>query len=167
MGSYTGTVPTFLSGELPDSDKFDEVTDYMTASTAAWTSSAPTWTASAGSPAVGNGTLTGRYRRLGKSVFWMFRLTAGTTTTFGTAGAFFQFTIPGGGTAAETFMGDAWFFDSSAGANYTLTWKMDSGLTVMRFWRNDASPSVEFLNNAPAAMATSDQFMACGFVEIT
>lgn len=31
MGSYTGTVPTFLAGELPDADKFTEISNFMTA----------------------------------------------------------------------------------------------------------------------------------------
>lgn len=65
MGSYTGTVPTFLAGELPDADKLAEVTDLMTAITAARTSYTPVWTSDATNPTMGNTQLTGRYRRLG------------------------------------------------------------------------------------------------------
>lgn len=167
MGSYTNTPPTFLAGELPDADKFTEVSNFMIAETAAWTSAAPTWTASAGSPSLGNGTLTGRYKRIGKTVDFQLRLTIGSTTTVGTAGAFWSFTIPGGGTSAEVFLGSGWFFDTSAAANYNLTWKIDAGNTTIRTWRNDASPSAEFLNNAPVTPATGDLFMLSGTIEIT
>lgn len=167
MGSYTGTVPTFLAAELPDADKFLEITNYMTAQTAAWTSAAPTWTAFAGSPSVGNGTLTGRYKKIGKTVHWEIQLIAGSTTTFGTGGTSFQFTIPGGGTSAAAFLGSGWFFDSSTANNYTLTWKMDGAQTTLRIWRNDASPSAELTNTAPVTMATSDVLTLSGVVEIT
>lgn len=167
MGSYTGTPPTFLVGELPDADKLLEITNYMTAQTAAWTSAAPTWTAFAGTPVVGNGTLAGRYKKIGKTVHWEIQLVAGTTTTFGTGGTSFKFTIPGGGTAAATFVGSGWFFDASAPANYNLTWKLDTGLTELRIWRNDASPSAELTNTAPVTMATSDILTLSGVVEIT
>lgn len=167
MGVYTGTPPTFLSGELPDSTKFDEITSFMTAATAAWTVATPTWTCTAGTPAIGNGTLVGRYRLIGKTKDFEIHLTAGGTTTFGTAGNIFFFTLPGGGTAAETFTGSGFFFDASAGANYALISKIDSGSTTVRLWRADASPSSELLNNSPVVMATSDQIMFSGTVEIT
>ena len=127
----------------------------------------PTWAASAGTPAIGDGGFTAGYQKTGNTVRWRWHITAGTTTTFGTAGAFFTFTIPGGGIANETFIGAGWFFDSSAGANYPLEWKIDSGATTMRLWRVDASPAVELLNNTPVTMATSDQLMANGVIEIT
>lgn len=167
MGSYTNTPPTFLAGELPDADKFDEVSDYMVAQTAAWTSAAPTWTAGAGSPSVGNGALAGRHRTIGKTKNFEISLTVGSTTTFGTAGQRWEFTLPGGGTCAASCMGSGWFFDTSTGSNYTLTWKMDASSTTIRTWRNDASPSAEFLNNAPVTPATGDVFLLSGTVEIT
>lgn len=167
MGIYTGTVPTLLAGEIASATKLLEITNFMTAETAVWSTAVPGWAASAGVPAIGNGTLTGRYKRMGKTVDFINHLTAGATTTYGTAGALFFFSLPGGGTAADTFMGSGWFFDTSAGANYPLIWKMDSGATTMRLWRVDATPAAELLNNAPVAMATGDQIMMSGRVEIT
>lgn len=166
MGSYTGTVPSMLAGEYLDADKLVEVTNFMTALTSAWTSAAPTWTASAGVPAVGNGTLTGAYRLMGKTVDFRILLTAGTTTTFGTAGALFFWTIPGGGTSTSVFLGTGWFYDSSAGSNYPLGWKIDAAATTIRTWRLDASPAAELLNNAPVVMATSDTISMSGTIEI-
>lgn len=52
---------------------------------AAWTAYTPAWTSTGTAPALGNGTLTGSYRKVGsKTVFYKIRLTPGSTTTFGT-----------------------------------------------------------------------------------
>lgn len=50
---------------------------------AAWTTYTPTWTGSGGNPAIGNGTLTGRYCQVGKLVTASIRVVMGSTTTFG------------------------------------------------------------------------------------
>lgn len=76
---------------------------------AAWVSPwTPTWGASAGSPAIGNGTFTGRYRRQGKTYDLEWILTGGGTTNYGTAGAYWQFDIsnlPGWTAAAASYLG--------------------------------------------------------------
>lgn len=51
-----------------------------------------TWTAAVGTPAIGDGTLTGRYSVVGRSVTVSLILTVGSTTTFGTGA--WQFTLP-------------------------------------------------------------------------
>jgi hypothetical protein len=50
-------------------------------SNTAWTAYTPTWTSDSGSPSIGNGTLVGRYKQLGKTVFFNLKLTYGSTTT--------------------------------------------------------------------------------------
>lgn len=92
MGSYTGTVPTFLAGELPDADKFTEVSNFMTAETSVWTSYTPVWSSAATQPVKNNGTLTGRYRRMGKTIDALIVLVCGSTTTYGTGE--WRFTLP-------------------------------------------------------------------------
>lgn len=52
----------------------------------------PTWTGSGGNPAIGNGTLTGSYIRIGKLVKVDIQVIAGATTTFG-AGSY-NLTLP-------------------------------------------------------------------------
>jgi len=50
-----------------------------------WTSYTPTWTSVSGTnPVIGNGTIDAGYRRIGNVVDFWLRLTAGSTTTFGT-----------------------------------------------------------------------------------
>lgn len=48
-----------------------------------WTTYTPTWTASV-NPVLGNGTITGRYRKFGRTVHLQIDLTMGSTTTYGT-----------------------------------------------------------------------------------
>lgn len=50
----------------------------------AWTAYTPTWTAVTTNPVLGNGTITGAYTQIGKTVHFRMNLTAGSTTTFGT-----------------------------------------------------------------------------------
>lgn len=59
----------------------------------------PTWTGSGSNPAIGNGTLTGSYLRLGDMVFFTINVTAGSTTTFGSGSYSLSLPI----TAAATF----------------------------------------------------------------
>jgi hypothetical protein len=52
----------------------------------AWLSYTPTWTASVTNPSLGNGTLTGRYIQMGKTVNFSVQLNIGSTTTLGSGG---------------------------------------------------------------------------------
>lgn len=70
----------------------------------AWSAFTPTWTASVSNPAIGNGTLSGRYALVGKILFWSIVLSPGTTTTFGSGT--WKFAIPPG-TPAGLSVGNA------------------------------------------------------------
>lgn len=59
---------------------------------APWDTYTPTWTAATTNPALGNGTLVGRFRLIGRTVVCRIHLVAGSTTTFG-SGAF-RFALP-------------------------------------------------------------------------
>jgi hypothetical protein len=75
----------------------------------------PTWTASV-NPAIGNGSLSGRYMKIGKMVFVWLNMTAGSTTTFGTGA--WHFSLP--------------FIPSTFGAQVAGGVKvLDSGTTLM------------------------------------
>lgn len=64
----------------------------------AWTAYTPSWTGSGTNPAIGNGTLAGRYARIGRMVFFTVDITAGSTTTFGTG--FYRVSLPVTATAS-------------------------------------------------------------------
>lgn len=58
----------------------------------AWQSYTPVWTASTTNPNVGNGTLIGRYQKVGRDVHFHINLTCGSTTTFGSGN--YNWTMP-------------------------------------------------------------------------
>lgn len=80
----------------------------------AWQSYAVTWSAPTTSPSIGNGTLTGRYRRIGNDVQVMVNLTAGSTTSFGSGVWSFSLPVTGAATIFE-LTGSALMSDNSAG----------------------------------------------------
>lgn len=58
----------------------------------AWTSYPPVWTASTTNPVIGNGTLIGRYSKIGRQVTVHINLTPGSTTTYGSGT--YAFSVP-------------------------------------------------------------------------
>ena len=58
----------------------------------AWTSYTPSWTATTTNPTVGNGTLIGRYQKIGRTVIFHVNLICGSTTTYGSGS--YNFTLP-------------------------------------------------------------------------
>ena len=57
-----------------------------------WIAYTPVWTAQTTDPSLGDGTLEGRYMRMGKTIFFRIVLTIGATTTLGSN--FWKFTLP-------------------------------------------------------------------------
>jgi hypothetical protein len=58
-----------------------------------WAAYTPAWTSSGTAPAIGNGTISGRFSQLGKTVFYKISVVAGSTTTFGTGTYFFSLPV--------------------------------------------------------------------------
>lgn len=78
---------TFAAGQwLNASDLNTIVTQIDSLTAPGWTSYSPTWASSGTSPSIGNGTISGRYRRAANSdlVFVEIRQTWGSTTSNGT-----------------------------------------------------------------------------------
>jgi hypothetical protein len=76
----------------------------------------PTWTGSTTNPAIGNGTITGRYMRDGKTVTATINIVAGSTTTFGSGN--WLFTLPFTADTTVSSIGSAQIFDASTGTIY-------------------------------------------------
>jgi hypothetical protein len=57
-----------------------------------WTAYTPVWTATSTNPVIGNGTITGAYKIIGKTCFVRVKLVIGTTTTTGTGP--WEFSLP-------------------------------------------------------------------------
>lgn len=76
---------------------------------AAWTAYSVVWTALTTNPVIGNGVLTGRFLRMGKTVFCAVLLQPGSTTTFGTGE--WRFTLPSEAKGVE-YIGTAYSLDA-------------------------------------------------------
>jgi hypothetical protein len=60
-----------------------EIRDQWASVLAAWTPYTPTWTAVTTNPAIGNGTISGQYMKIGRTCVVVFQVTMGTTSTYG------------------------------------------------------------------------------------
>lgn len=80
----TTTPRTWTDGEVVTAAQLNaELRDALTALQAAWDTYTPTWTAATTNPTLGNGSIAGRYRQVGKTVDVLILLTWGSTTTGG------------------------------------------------------------------------------------
>lgn len=130
MGDWSGTVPTILSGDIPTGDDWKSITDELTAIATAWTSFTPVFTAAGGSPAVGNGTISGEYRRVGKTVNYRGAFVFGSTSNAGT-GEWYMST-PHTANSPDFVTGSAFAHDSGT-AYYAGICAMRSAATKLNF----------------------------------
>jgi hypothetical protein len=119
-----------------------------------WQSYVPAWTASAGTPALVNGTLAGRYCQIGKVCHVVIDFTAGSSTTFGTAGNFWRFGLPPGLTAAALSAGSAYAENAGVLAYPSLV-RMEQTTSVMLY---DAPNGVSIGATTPFTWAVGDFF---------
>lgn len=83
MGLNT-TPRTWVAGEKPAASIWNaEIRDAFTGIQAAWTAYTPTWTATSTNPVLSDGTITGKYRQIGKTIEFYAQITMGGSTTFG------------------------------------------------------------------------------------
>ncbi|MET9517044.1 hypothetical protein [Streptomyces sp. NPDC002994] len=80
----TFTPRTWVVGETVSAAIMNqEIRDQFNSMFAAWTSFTPTWTGATTNPSLGNGTLVGRYMKIGRTCKVSMILTIGSTSTFG------------------------------------------------------------------------------------
>ncbi|MGW7085009.1 hypothetical protein ACWGH2_16175 [Streptomyces sp. NPDC054871] len=115
---------TWLVGEVVTASLLNtEIRDQFNSFFGAWSSFTPTWLAEGGAaPTLGNGSLTGRFMKVGRTVDWVFQLTWGSTTAAGGGGGgenwmFGLPAIPATGFTYRIASFDA--FDNSAGMHYS------------------------------------------------
>ncbi|MEV4474675.1 hypothetical protein [Nonomuraea sp. NPDC049504] len=84
-------------GQLIDKAFWDiEVYDRAMNLEGPWTPYTPTWKAGAVAATIGNGTLTGKYKKVGRLIFWAFRFAWGSTTPVPTDAGIWFFGFPPG-----------------------------------------------------------------------
>ncbi|MEE1813709.1 hypothetical protein PUR59_01465 [Streptomyces sp. SP18ES09] len=76
---------TWVVGEVVTAAYLNaEIRDQWLDMLAAWVTYTPVWTAATTNPVLGNGTIVGRYKKVGRKVDFQIDLTMGSTTTYGT-----------------------------------------------------------------------------------
>ncbi|MFI8297278.1 hypothetical protein ACIGCZ_15195 [Streptomyces nigra] len=81
----TFTPRTWVVGEVVSAAVMNqEIRDQFNSMFSAWTAYTPTWTSTGTAPSLGNGTILGRYMKIGRTVICHINMTAGSTTTYGT-----------------------------------------------------------------------------------
>jgi hypothetical protein len=106
--------PDSTDNYRPDDDMqalAEEVDALITAAPGTWAAYTPTWGTSGTAPALGNGTIVGRYIQVGKKVRAEILVTFGSTTTFGTGG--YTFTLPVAASASPNHVGSVYLRDTS------------------------------------------------------
>jgi len=153
VGDWSGTVPSFAAGaEVPGAD-LQTLADIATALTAGWSSHTPVWTATGSNPALVNGTSAGKYIRLGKLFLYQGRITAGSSTTFGTGSWLID--VPGGLslTGTDNARGFLWISDSSTPANNRVGFVAGASATTLAL----LSTGPNLSSTSPFTWATSDR----------
>mgnify|MGYP001571216159 CR=1 FL=1 len=102
-----------------------EIRDQFNTLFGAWTSYTPAWTSSGTAPAIGNGTIAGRYMKIGRTVLCHINVIFGSTSTYGTGN--YSFSLPAtsanaGATlvsSAQLLVTDRWGGEVVIGTNTT------------------------------------------------
>lgn len=114
----------------------------------------PGWAAAVGTPAIGNGVLSARYTRAGKQVKWNLRLEIGSTTTFGTSGAW-SFFVPIAAPANAFDCGAAVVLKNGT-SYYSATARMNSTGTSVTVYITNGTGAVGVTNPGLAAGPPAD-----------
>lgn len=155
------------AGQLADDVFWDaEIYDKWTDFYAGWTSYTPVWsTHNTTQPSIGNGTLQGAYKAVGKTVFFRIRFVAGSSTTFGDG--LWGFSLPAGyaPTAVQAAPGLA---VGPSSARYPFTCYLTSGNGVYRMPINGTGgirTNIRPTNDIPFNWANGHQIMITGVYE--
>ena len=130
---------------------------------APWLSYTPSWTSSGTAPALGNGTITGKYKQIGKTVFVRVHLSLGSTSTTGTGN--WRFTLPITAASSDGVVMPATFLDN--GTNWytgTMTCAYDGSASYV-VPLTSASPSGAVTASVPFTWATTDALTFNGSYE--
>jgi hypothetical protein len=131
----------------------------------AWTTYSPAWTAAASNPSIGNGTLTGRYKQIGKTTFVYVKMQAGSSTTFGSGQ--WRFSLPVNASASANAILPTTMLDNGSfwyqGLAYT-EYEGDASY-VVPVWNRGATGSLPVDATTPYTWATTDSLAFSGSYE--
>jgi hypothetical protein len=132
----------------------------------AWTSYVPVWTASSSNPVIGNGTIEGYYKLIGKTCFVRGNVVMGSTTTFGSGEWYVS--MPFTAVNADTILMTANLLDNgSAWYNATLNGARSGFNNRAPIQYQSTGGTANDVNSTqPFTWATSDRFIWNGSYEI-
>ncbi len=125
-----------------------------------WADYTPAWTG--GSPAIGNGILTGRYIQIAKLVIAVGFLQPGSTTTFGSGGTYFL-TVPvtavavSNATEGFDFTQGARINDNTDGLSYLMVSEFASTTQIALVQNIDATVAAFWNSTIPITLALNDR----------
>lgn len=125
-----------------------------------WTSYTPTWTATGGGNSLGDGTLTGRYHKVGRTVTFFLELKFGATTNLGAGNYLFTVPVTARG-GINTPLGTGMPYDSSPAAREVAVAYLNSStdFAILRGTGGLVSAT------APYAWAAGDKISVTGTYE--
>jgi hypothetical protein len=131
-----------------------------------WTAYTPQWTAASVNPAIGNGTLEGWYKVIGKTCFVRGNIVMGSTTTFGTGEWYVS--MPFTASHADAILmtanlldnGSAWYNATLNGARAGFNFK-----TAIQY-QSTGGTALDVRSNQPFTWANTDRFIWNGSFEI-
>jgi hypothetical protein len=158
--TFTGAAVT-----LPSSST-TPTASYVTPYEGAWTSYTPAWTAASSNPSIGNGSLQGWYKVVGKTCFVRGNIVMGSTTTFGSGEWYVS--MPFTASHADAILmtanlldnGTAWYNATLNGARAGFNHK-----TAIQY-QGGAGTALDVNATQPHTWASTDRFLWNGSYEI-
>ena len=120
-----------------------------------WQSYTVSWTATTTNPSIGNGTLTGRYTQIGKTIMGNILLICGSTTTFGSG--YWIFSLPKVSASSNTpYLGNFAILDFGTGF-YVGAIIIETGIGTFITTMRDGDGYGAFSSTLPHVWAVNDK----------
>jgi len=131
----------------------------------AWSTYTPAWTASSSNPAIGNGTITGRYKQIGKTTFVNVKISMGESTTYGTGN--WRISLPVNAHDTSSAILPTTFLDNETAWYQGLSYTEYDGNTsyVVPVWDKGVTGSAAVSSSVPHTWATTDALAFSGSYE--
>lgn len=155
MGNLNFTPQTWVSAMIDATDFNTDIRDAFKEIQDPWDAYTPTWTAATTNPTIGNGTISGAYNRLGKTVIGRVSIVPGSTTTVGSG--IYSIGLPFSTTGTDKVIGPCLWIDS--GVNYRIGSMYINGPATNEFMCHvDAGTATWGSTGNPIVIATPDRF---------
>lgn len=132
---------------------------------AGWTFYTPTWTAATTNPTLGNGTISGHYKQIGKTVWLHIVVSVGSTTTLGSGNWQFSLPVTSSNNDGSVTAGMAEARQQSSGNNFLGHARVSTGAAGKCDLINATGTAALWDSATPFAWANSDRLVFSLFYE--